>query len=96
MKCRCNYEFCYHCGGGYGKCACVNGLHPRLPIFPRQNEPPNMLFGANPFGMNPGLFAPPPLFPPIQQNQPIRPRRRRRNRKNKEDPNYQPPENMEE
>jgi ariadne-1 len=27
MTCRCKYEFCYVCGGQYGKCPCVGG-HP--------------------------------------------------------------------
>lgn len=24
MTCRCKYEFCYKCGGIYGKCPCIN------------------------------------------------------------------------
>jgi len=25
MTCRCGYEFCYRCGGKYGRCQCANG-----------------------------------------------------------------------
>lgn len=44
MTCRCKYQFCYVCGGQYGKCQCVGGegaqiLRPGvLPnIFYRRN-----------------------------------------------------------
>lgn len=33
MTCRCHYEFCYKCGGVYGKCECIESTIFILYIY---------------------------------------------------------------
>lgn len=30
MRCRCGNEFCYKCGGPYGKCECNSGSYCKV------------------------------------------------------------------
>jgi hypothetical protein len=33
MVCRCNFEFCYKCGGIYKKCKCVEKIRGKIIFF---------------------------------------------------------------